>query len=159
MSEHKQLPFFVYGTLLPDQPNFVLFGEAITGMEPAIFQGGQLYDMGYYPMLVRDEAGTAVSGQLISVNPSEYEAVVQQLDVLEGYDPADLDNSEYHRLVVEVMVANGRTQTAWVYLGQARFVTDKPIIPDGDWAAHVAQNQPKLQEWWQDIDTVAGLHK
>ena len=57
------------------------------------------------------------------------------------------------------MVANGRTQTAWVYLGQAKFVTDKLIIPDGDWAAHVAQNQPKLQEWWQDIDTVAGLHK
>ncbi|MCA9919096.1 MAG: gamma-glutamylcyclotransferase [Anaerolineales bacterium] len=160
MSERKQLPFFVYGTLLPDQPNFMLWGQAIVAREPANFAGGQLYDMGYYPMLVRSAgATTAVSGQLISVNKHDYDAVVQRLDALEGYNPAEPENSEYHRQCVPVTAANGRTQNAWIYLGQAKFVTDKPLIPDGDWAAYAAQNQTNLQDWWQMIDSVTGLHK
>lgn len=159
MMQEGQRPFFVYGTLLPDQPNFVLWGKAITAMEPATFHGGQLYDMGFYPMLVPTGAETAVTGQLITVTPNQYDAVLQRLDALEGYDPAQPDSAEYQRQAVQVVVANGRTQTAWIYLGKTELVTHKPVIPNGDWATYAAQNQPDLQDWWEASDTVTGLHK
>ncbi|MEZ4594383.1 MAG: gamma-glutamylcyclotransferase family protein [Chloroflexota bacterium] len=160
MAKEAQRPFFVYGTLLPEQPNFALWGEAITAMEPATFHGGQLYDMGFYPMLVRPTVGTGttVTGQLITVDPSQYDVILPQLDALEGYDPMQPDDSEYQRQTVQVSLANGRSQTAWVYLGQAKLVTHKPVIPDGDWAAYAAQHQPNLQDWWEAIETVVGWH-
>lgn len=163
MAQEAERPFFVYGTLLPDQPNFVLWGEAITAMEPATFHGGQLYDMGFYPMLVpvtdKDGAETAVTGQLITVDPNQYEAVLQRLDTLEGYDPTQPDDSDYQRKIATVRLANGRRHTAWIYLGKKELVSHKPNIPNGDWATYAAQNQPNLQDWWNAIETVAGLHK
>jgi gamma-glutamylcyclotransferase (GGCT)/AIG2-like uncharacterized protein YtfP len=90
-------PFFVYGTLLPDQPNFCVWGEDIAHMEPATFYGGRLYDMGFYPMLIAAEADTAVHGQLITPHPAQYEAVCQRLDELEGYDPDQPESSDYQR--------------------------------------------------------------
>jgi gamma-glutamylcyclotransferase (GGCT)/AIG2-like uncharacterized protein YtfP len=159
MQQLEQLPFFVYGTLLPGQPNFFLWGKAITGMEPAIFWGGRLYDMGFYPMLVAAANGNPVHGQLISVDPAQYDAVVQRLDELEGYDPTQPEDSEYQRQVVEVVLANGRFQPAWIYLGQRHFVQDKPEVASGDWPAYAAESQPDLQDWWDAISTVANMHK
>ena len=158
MHQSEQLPFFVYGTLLPDQPNFYLWDDSIIEMQPAKFWGGQLYDMGFYPMLVVEEAETAVHGQLITVRAEAYEAVLQRLDVLEGYDPAQPDSSEYIRQQVSVTLADGRSADAWLYLGQPELVADKPEIPGGNWAVYAAENQQTLQEWWEAIQTVAGLH-
>jgi gamma-glutamylcyclotransferase (GGCT)/AIG2-like uncharacterized protein YtfP len=151
-------PFFVYGTLLPDQPNFCVWGEDIAHMEPATFYGGRLYDMGFYPMLVAAEADTPVHGQLITPHPAQYEAICQRLDELEGYDPEHPETSDYQRQQVDVMVSDGRSQSAWVYLGQPEFVVDKPEVPNGNWAAHVAENQAELQAWWDAIRSVAGRH-
>lgn len=152
------LPFFVYGTLLPDQPNFFVWGEDIARMEPATFYGGRLFDMGFYPMLIAAEAETAVHGQLITPHPAQYEAVCQRLDELEGYDPDHPETSDYQRRQVEVEVADGRSQSAWVYLGQPQFVANKPEVPDGRWAAYVAESQVELQAWWDAIRSVTGLH-
>ncbi|MCB8976684.1 MAG: gamma-glutamylcyclotransferase [Ardenticatenaceae bacterium] len=158
MKQHKQLPFFVYGTLLPGQPNFFLWGEAIAHMEPATFFGGRLYDMGFYPMMIAAEPETAVHGQLITPHPAEYQAVCQRLDELEGYDPDHPETSDYQRKRVEVVGSNGRSQSAWVYLGQSQFVADKPEVPGGSWAAYVAESQAELQAWWDAIRSVAGRH-
>ena len=157
MSDTSQLPFFVYGTLLPDQPNFHLWEADIETMEPATFLGGRLHDMGYYPMLVTvvDEA---VQGMVITVNAAQYDTVLQRLDALEGYDPNQPDSSAYRRQKVEVVLANGRSQQVWVYLGQAQLVQGKPVVSDGDWAKYAAKNQSVLQKWWDAINTVAGLH-
>lgn len=159
MPNEQQLPFFVYGTLLPDQPNFTLWGQEIAQMTPAKFLGGKLYDMGYYPMLVATQTADTVQGMVITPHAAKYEAVQQRLDALEGYDPNKPELSGYRRRAVDVILANGRSQTAWAYLGQPELVTNKPMVADGDWAAHAVQNQPFLQEWWKAIDTVAGLHK
>ncbi len=159
MQPTDPLPFFVYGTLLPDQPNFFVWGEDIAHLEPATFYGGRLYDMGFYPMLIAAEADTAVSGQLITPLPAQYQAVCQRLDELEGYDPDQPESSDYQRKQVEVVVGDGRSQNAWVYLGQPQFVTDKPEVPNGRWAAYVAESQVELQAWWEAIRSVAGQHK
>ena len=159
MEETKYLPFFVYGTLLPDQPNFFLWESDILAMEPALFPGGRLYDMGYYPMLVTAVPIETVEGMAITVNPTHYEAVMRRLDELEGYDPEQPEESGYRRRVVKVILRNGRFQKAWAYLGDAEHVQGRPIIPGGSWATYTANNQPDLQEWWYTIRTVAGLHK
>ncbi|WP_420643006.1 gamma-glutamylcyclotransferase family protein [Candidatus Leptofilum sp.] len=158
MPHDLQLPFFVYGTLLPNQPNFYLWGTDILTKQPATFKGGKLYDMGYYPMLVSAETSDVVQGIVITVAPTKYVVVQQRLDALEGYQPNRPDASGYRRRAVEVILANGRSQQAWVYLGQSELVVGKPIVANGDWAAHAAQNQPNLQTWWNRIQTVAGLH-
>jgi len=159
MEETKHLPFFVYGTLLPDQPNFFLWESDITVMEPAVFLGGRLYDMGYYPMLVTAVSPATVKGMVITVDFGKYEAVLQRLDKLEGYDPEQPEESGYQRQVAEIVLANGRSRRAWVYLGDIALVQAKPIVINGDWTTYAANNQPDLQEWWTTIRTVAGLHK
>lgn len=158
MPKENQHPFFVYGTLLPNQPNFSLWGDALSQMEPATLHGGLLYDMGFYPMLVAAHEKNAVHGRIVQIHSSKYEAVRQRLDALEGYDPTNPNRMGYRRQAVEVVLQDGRFQTAWAYMGQAKLVTHKPVIQNGDWAAHAAQNQPNLEEWWQEIFTVAHLH-
>ena len=158
MMKPQTLPFFVYGTLLPDQPNFFLWGSDIIAVEPAKFVGGQLYDMGYYPMLVTAVSIQTVQGMAITVDPAAYKAVVQRLDELEGYDPEQPEQTGYQRRQVEVILENGRSQQAWVYLGQSQLVQNKPRVASGNWATYTANNQPILQEWWETISTVAGLH-
>lgn len=159
MEETGHLPFFIYGTLLPDQPNYFLWESDIVAMEPAVFSGGQLYDMGYYPMLVTAVPPKTVHGMAVTVDPAQYQAVMQRLDALEGYNPDEPEESAYQRQVVAVILADGRSQQAWVYLGDLALVQGKPVVPDGDWATYTAQSQPDLQEWWTTIHTVAGLHK
>lgn len=63
----QRLPFFVYGTLIPGQPNDHLWQGAIGSLEAAVFDNGRLYDMGFYPMLVEGRAGM-VKGKLIRVD-------------------------------------------------------------------------------------------
>lgn len=159
MEETKHLPFFVYGTLLPDQPNFFLWGSDIIAMVPATFSGGKLHDMGYYPMLVTAVPTEIVQGMVVTVDPAQHEAVMQRLDELEGYDPENPEEAGYQRRVVEVVSGDGRAWRAWGYLGQVQLVQNKPVVADGDWAAYAAGNQPDSQEWWNVIRTLAGLHK
>lgn len=152
------LPFFVYGTLLPGQPNAFLWEDDLVAAEPAVFANGRLYDMGHYPMLV-EEKGTQVRGQIVTVRPAAYTAVLQRLDMLEGYNPAQPNASAYRRLERVVQRADGTTISAWTYLGHARYVAGRPPIPGGHWPTYVAQKQDQLQNWWATIHTVAGLHK
>ena len=159
MEESQHLPFFVYGTLLPDQPNFPLWESDIIAMEPATLVGSRMYDMGYYPMLVTAVPSEVVQGMCITIHEAPYNAVLQRIDDLEGYDPTKPDEVGYQRQAVEIVLANGRTQPAWVYLGQPELVTDKSPVAGGDWAAYAAHNQHHLQDWWASIHTVAGLHK
>lgn len=158
MSKSEQYSFFVYGTLLPGQPNFYLWGSAIVQMEEAQFNGGRLYDMGFYPMAVAAKTAL-VQGMIITVTPVHYEAILQRLDELEGFDPASPADSAYQRQQVQVIVANGRFQPAWIYMGQPQFVKNKPIITDGSWAAYAAQKRARSEEWWRNVNSVAGLHK
>jgi gamma-glutamylcyclotransferase (GGCT)/AIG2-like uncharacterized protein YtfP len=146
----QRLPFFVYGTLLPGQPNAVLWRELAVNVEKAQMSNGRLHDMGGYPMLV--EAGTeSVKGQLITLAPDFYPVVMARLDLLEGFDPVRQNTIGYRRVVREVYVENGRTCPAWVYVGQLDLVNGRVLIPNGDWVTYIAQknqaqtNQPPIR--------------
>ena len=151
-------PFFVYGTLLPNQPNFYYWGNAIVAMETAVFANGCLVNLGNYPMLIEAQ-DHAVTGMVITLDPIPYQTILSKLDQLEGYDPAQPNQSGYVRVTREVHLRNGRSQTAWVYIGQHQFLPSMPIIKNGDWAAYSAHKQEEVNEWWQSANYSPQLHK
>ncbi|MCB9418866.1 MAG: gamma-glutamylcyclotransferase [Ardenticatenaceae bacterium] len=141
--DELRLPIFVYGTLLPGQPNAFLWQGLETGVENAQLRNGRLYNMGGYPMLV--ETGVdSVQGQIITIAVDFYEVVLARMDFLEGYDPLRPEAARYRRVVREVTLANGRSTTAWVYVGQMAFVNGRVPIPDGNWTAYFQQGHTTL---------------
>jgi gamma-glutamylcyclotransferase (GGCT)/AIG2-like uncharacterized protein YtfP len=159
-----QLPFFVYGTLRPGQPNAYLWGDAIAQIETAWFENGRLYDCGPYPMLVEETAVVPVQGQLMIPHPDQYDDLLVRIDTLEGFDPEHPDEATYRRVRRPVLVGAEpgqytRQAWAWVYIGRAEFVTDLSPIPSGNWAVHVTARQRQVNDWWQSIRSVAGLHR
>ena len=143
-----QLPLFVYGTLLPNQPNAALWGSAVARWEAAALAPAHLYDFGAYPMLVESDHGT-VHGMIATIQPARYDAVLTRLDQLERYDPAQPDKGPYRRRVRHVQLSDGSNRPVWIYLGTPDLVKGLPRISHGDWAAHTVQHQARLHLWWR----------
>jgi gamma-glutamylcyclotransferase (GGCT)/AIG2-like uncharacterized protein YtfP len=156
--DEERFPFFVYGTLLPEQPNAHLWGDAVMQSEKAMLAGGCLYDLGSYPMLVEEGDGM-VTGVVQTVAEAEYGAVLMRLDQLEGYDPEQLDETWYRRVVRDVKLANGLSLQAWVYVGHKAAVQGLNPIPSGDWAAYTAKTFQNIEQWWRDVAFYHGLHE
>ena len=152
------LPFFVYGTLLPEQPNFRLWGDCISRIEYGRIKDCQLFDMGAYPMLV-EEKEKYVHGMLVFVDPEHKDEMITRIDELEGYNPEKHGESAYNREMREVELENEKTVTAWVYLGHKKYIDKGKAVPGGKWAKYVARKKEEHQDWWKDTDTVAGLHE
>lgn len=157
MSEEKR-PFFVYGTLLPGQPNHYLLEHAITHQQPAQIRDCQLFDMGAYPMLIA-KPKAATHGVLMKIDAEAYEQVLVMVDALEGFNPDAPAASAYRRVEREVWLEDGRSQLAWVYLGSLQFTQGCTPIPSGDWLTHIDSKLMEISEWWQTKETVAGLHE
>ena len=152
------VPFFVYGTLLPDQPNFRLWGDCISRMEYGRIKDCQLFDMGAYPMLVESEE-KYVHGMLVFVVPEYKGEMITKIDELEGYYPEKHGESAYNREMREVELESGKTVTAWVYLGHKKYIDKEKPVPGGKWAKHVARRKEEHQDWWEDVNSVKGLHE
>jgi gamma-glutamylcyclotransferase (GGCT)/AIG2-like uncharacterized protein YtfP len=133
----SQLPFFVYGSLLPGQANAGLWGEDVLSWQTAVLPYGRLYSLGDYPVLI-ENGGGPVKGMVITPRPDAYHALLARLDALEAYNPAQPDTSDYLRVVREAILADGTAVPAWVYIGQANFTPHLPLVPHGDWLAYRA---------------------
>ncbi|MBK8935863.1 MAG: gamma-glutamylcyclotransferase [Chloroflexi bacterium] len=157
-STPRLLPFFVYGTLLPGQPNAHLWGDGIVAQQNATLANGRLYDLGAFPMLV-EEGEEKVVGCLITLQPEQYHTTLAKLDELEGYDPAQPTASAYRREPREVLGEDGRSYAAWVYIGHATALPGMMPIPGGDWRRHVAATFQDVDEWWQTVQSVHGMLK
>lgn len=152
-------PFFVYGTLIPGEPNDHHWQGSITSAEPAVLENAQLYDLGTFPMLVETNlAGDAqktsekhVIGRLISVPETSFQAVIEALDRLEDYHPDDESSSIYLRVLREVLTHDWRRVPAWVYTGRWSTAKPYPIIPEGDWLAYCQREKQggNIATWWQ----------
>ena len=148
----KQHPFFVYGTLIPGQPNEHFWEDCLGSAEPAHLPNGRLYDMGAFPMLL--EGGrNSVQGQIIfpknNLPIEKYQLLVQRLDNLENYDPDEIETSPYYRVLREVFTKNNTPVTAWVYLGREAYTAGQPIIKSGDWVQYSTSAQSEMAQWWQ----------
>ncbi|MFJ8631231.1 gamma-glutamylcyclotransferase family protein [Streptomyces sp. NPDC093568] len=143
MTLPPRLPFFVYGTLRPGEPNHDHFLRGRTlDEEPARLEGAVLYDGPGYPYAVEDAAGGGtVYGDLVTARPAEYPALLAALDRLEEYAPGDPRNL-YERLARKVLRASGATAVqAWVYVAApavaARLRARGRLIESGDWTTRL----------------------
>ncbi len=142
--------FFVYGTLLPGQPNAHYWGDSVMQITAATLHNATLYDMGSYPMLI-GRPNSSVQGALVTVHPDRYDALLVQLDRLETYNPDDHANSMYVRMRRTVVTASGARVKAWVYVGKEKYVRGMEPL-GGDWIAYAAANQTKITAWWQQFN-------
>ncbi|MHC3472100.1 gamma-glutamylcyclotransferase family protein [Streptomyces sp. 7R007] len=133
-----RLPFFVYGTLRPGEPNHDLFLRGRThAEEPARLSGAVLYEGPGYPYAV-ERPGGVVHGELVTARPEEYARLLADLDRLEEYAPGDPRNL-YERVPRKALrAADGTLTEAWVYLAAptvtARLRTHGRLIASGDWS-------------------------
>ncbi len=113
--EFSPLPVFVYGTLRPGEKNYPEYLQGKTVREEAATVAGELFFVaeGGYPYLLPGNG--RVSGELMDLHPSLYGQVLQRLDALEEFDPADEGSSIYLRRCAIVFTVRGERREAWVY--------------------------------------------
>ncbi|POX48596.1 hypothetical protein C3489_26735 [Streptomyces sp. Ru71] len=132
-----RLPFFVYGTLRPGEPNHDVFLRGRTAHEePATMTGLRLYEGPGYPYGVED-SGSVASGALVTARPEAYGELLAELDRLEDYVPGDPRNL-YERVQRRaVRESDGTPVRAWVYVAApavaARLRARGRPIEGGDW--------------------------
>lgn len=133
-----RLPFFVYGTLRPGEPNHDRYLRGrIRSEEPGRLAGAVLYDGPGYPYAV-EEPGGEVCGELVDALPEAYGGLLHTLDELEEFVPCD-PRSLYQRVVRDVTRADGTAVRAWVYVAGptvvVRLRAQGKLIEGGDWRA------------------------
>ena len=153
----NRLPFFVYGTLIPDQPNYYLWKDSIVSTKDGLIKNYQLFDMGHYPMIVESK-GNNVYGMLMYVKNEDYTKVTKIIDNLEGYNPENHGSSAYNRELRDIELEDGEIEKAWIYIGSKEYVNEENKVKDGNWVKHISKKEGS-KDWWKDTDTVAGLHE
>ena len=152
----ERLPFFVYGTLIPDQPNYYLWKDSIVATKKGLIQNYQLFDMGHYPMIVESE-GNNVHGMLIYIKNEDYDKITKVIDNLEGYNPENHGSSAYKREIRDIELEDGETEKAWIYIGSEEYVKKENVVKDGNWIKHISMKE-EGEDWWKDVNTVKDLH-
>lgn len=151
-----ELPFFVYGTLLPGEPNHDLFLRGRTARErPAVLPRALLYDGPGYPYAI--DGHGRVHGTLLVAAPGVYGELLGLLDHLEEFLGPGHPRNLYERVVREVELPgpgdragesgegpgagesaeSEQAVQAWVYLAAAAVTrslrTGGVLIPEGRW--------------------------
>ena len=152
----EQLPFFVYGTLIPDQPNYYLWKDSIINTKKGLIKNYQLFDMGHYPMIVELE-GNNVDGIVIHIKTEDYDKITKIIDNLEGYNPERHGSSAYNREIRDIELEDGELMKAWIYIGTEKYIKKENAVKDGNWVKHVSEKKGN-QDWWDDVNSVKGLH-
>jgi gamma-glutamylcyclotransferase (GGCT)/AIG2-like uncharacterized protein YtfP len=107
---------FVYGTLRRDASNKMshLLAKYAEFVDAAVYHG-KLYKVDYYPGVVpSDDPNDAVQGEVYQLHQAD--AVLPLLDQYEECGPEFPEPNEYSRQRQSVLLKDGRTVMAWVYL-------------------------------------------
>lgn len=110
---------FVYGTLKEGHGNHPALASAEFLGTHVVEGGYKMYNMGYFPGVVRDADSTdSLHGEVYLVD----EPTLQHLDFIEGHP------NFYERTKISTP-----WKRAWVYLLRPEDVEGQPVIPLGDW--------------------------
>ena len=153
----ENLPFFVYGTLIPDQPNYYLWKDNIVSTKKGRIKNYQLFDMGHYPMIVESEENN-VEGMIVYIKTEDYSKITKIIDNLEGYNPEKHGISAYNREIRDIELEDGEIEKAWIYIGSEEYIKKENAVKDGNWVKHISKKEGS-KDWWKETDTVAGLHE
>ncbi|RYD17658.1 MAG: gamma-glutamylcyclotransferase [Verrucomicrobiaceae bacterium] len=117
---------FVYGTLRRGGSNhFRMAGAEF--LAPGTVMG-RMYKIDWYPGLVIDDAGDEIHGEVFSIGPE----LLGELDVFEGVSAGEVENSDYRRVPVTVVLQDSRTVMAWVWEWLGQF-DELSRVREGDW--------------------------
>jgi len=125
---------FFYGTLMsgfrrPGRQRI----ESELRPEGRGFIHAALFDLGIYPAAIPASDGR-VWGEVHRM--IDCDAVLHELDEIEGYRSSEPDTSLYTRVETPVTFDNGRTATAWVYFYNAPLGRAERI-ESGDYLQHL----------------------
>lgn len=140
----NQLPVFVYGTLRSEFGNHRTFGASVKEILRAQLDGATMVANGI-PYVYRTPHG-AVVGELITIDPPQYDETLQRLDQLEGYRGPNAHNF-YNREIVDVTTRNGETIKAYTYLVDDSYLNDNQLVPTGDYADYVDAYAASRRRW------------
>lgn len=125
---------FFYGTLMSgfDRPGRSRIDPALRPQGRASIHA-TLFDLGIYPAAVPSSDGRVWGEVHRMIDP---EAVLAELDEIEGFRPSGPDSSLYTRIETPVTFDDGRVAQAWAYfynapLGRAQ------RIDSGDYLEHL----------------------
>lgn len=134
--------FFVYGTLMTGCSNHHIIPEnSIEKIQKATIENVELYShiSGEYPCLI--EGNSKVFGEVITIKESHFEKVLQEMDELEDYDEnAPISENLYNRELKDVILENGETIKAYVYMYNAIHKQLGKRIPEGNWRTWMEKN-------------------
>ena len=82
---------------------------------------GCLYDLGEYPCLLLDEAGSSVLGEVYEID----DEILRQLDEIEA-------TADYRRQQLGVSL-DEHSMTCWIYAPEAESYPQRRLIISGDW--------------------------
>src|SRR4029077_6519553 len=117
---------FVYGTLMRGlSRHHYMTGGDFDGEASA---EGRLISLGGYPARVDGEA--TVRGELYAFD--DLPVALDVLDEVEGFDPANPDESEYVREARGVRRDDGSEIIAWLYVYNRPF-GNATVVKSGDW--------------------------
>jgi len=122
----KTVKVAVYGTLRSSHSNHSLLGpDAKVLQKDLLLPGFTLYNLGWYPGVVRDADGPGVVVEVVEIPV----AVLERLDAYEGYDVDTPETSLFLR--ERVTLPDGERVSIYTYNDVIRDGTS--IISDGKW--------------------------
>ena len=121
---------FFYGTLMSGfrRPGRERLEARLTPIGRGSIRAA-LFDVGLYPAAI-PAADSSVQGELHRMIDAD--AVLRELDEIEGFRPEQPDSSLYTRLQTPVTLGDGRTEMAWTYFYNAP-LGNAPRIASGDY--------------------------
>ena len=124
--DHVIEHLFVYGTLMSGEVRYEELTPYIESKEDANMRG-ILYDLRSYPGVKVGEG--IVHGELIKMN--DVESCLNDMDLIEGFNGYETNNSLYERTIVPIHTNNG-VHWAWTYVYSGH-VEENNRIENGRW--------------------------
>lgn len=129
---------FVYGTLLRGECRRAVIDAYPSARTLPARARGRLFDLGAYPGMVPApiDRGAWVHGELVRC--TSIEALLEELDGIEGFNGYGTPDSLFERRLVTVTIDGTQPQMAWTYILGATNPAGPPV-PSGDWRSHRRQ--------------------
>jgi len=120
-----------YGTLMKGESNHHHYCADALTIEPAVTTGRLHYlPMGFPAMIDADDG--QVFGEVMTF--PDLDAVLREIDRLEGFRPGDPDGSLYRRVVRPVRsLGSGDTVSAYCYVWNRPLPAGSRRVPSGRW--------------------------